>query len=707
MARTTIILASLFFIAGLIVALLPAQDAVWRKSSVTAPRNFDPMEPGALPASLQEEAGPILPVAAEGEAPPQTADDIGPITEEQAQQQPDDSAYAPASEPSPIAPSGGLKSVLKRPLPRPRLEKSSEETPEESAVESSPAEPEETVTSAIPAEPPEQTPAAIPSIRPSTTRPLSPVTAREAQPVVPEQPAEVTPQVAAGPPSARRTTQSAKGGKLRTENVQEVNAESDYPAVHVQLTGPAAITVGKAGKYVVRVTNDGAAPAEEVQIRLPLPTWVKIGSAEATGGEAQMQAAGDGSPRLVWTIPAVKPQGHDELHLQLVAAEGQPFDLNVEWSCRAPAATARVSVRQPQLELALAGPSDMQFGEEKIFTLTVGNPGTGEASGVLVNIATGNNRPKEVEVGNILAGEQVEIPVQVVANQVGELQLRATASGDGSLKADAATKVLVRRAQLVITVEAPELKFAGSEAAYTVTVANSGDAPAEDVQISVAIPSGARYVGGVTGATSAKGSLAWKLGTLAAGAQKQFEIRCQLMVEGTNRVAVQAAGKAGLAANGSGATEVEAVSDLKLVVNDPSGPTPIGQEVAYEVQVMNRGSRSATNVKILVQFGEGVEPVELAGGQGKLIPGQVVCEPLPELAAGEQVTLRVKAKAEKTGSHRYRVEVTSGDEDARLVSEGTSRFFDSRGAAAARMAKKPADKKSADRETTVPGTIQR
>ena len=91
-----------------------------------------------------------------------------------------------------------------------------------------------------------------------------------------------------------------------------------------------------------------------------------------------------------------------------------------------------------------------------------------------------------------------------------------------------------------------------------------------------------------------------------------------------------------------------------------------------------------------MQFGDGIEPTELAGGQGKLVTGQVVCEPLPELAAGEQVTLRVKAKAEKTGTHRYRVEVTSGEEDARLVSEGTSRFFDGKSGPAARTAKKPA-----------------
>jgi hypothetical protein len=106
-------------------------------------------------------------------------------------------------------------------------------------------------------------------------------------------------------------------------------------------------------------------------------------------------------------------------------------------------------------------------------------------------------------------------------------------------------------------------------------------------------------------------------------------------------------------------------------------------------------------VKIVMQFGAGIEPTEMVGGQGKIVPGQVVCEPLPELAAGEQLTLRIKAKAEKTGTHQFRVEVTSGDGDARLVSEGTSRFFTDRASAAARTAKKPVSAPAAE------GTIQR
>jgi hypothetical protein len=685
MSRTTIVFAALFLVAGIVVALLPAQDSTWRKSSAPGakePGKFQPAEPRPLPSALRGSEYATVPVGSEDGTSANLSDDIGPIAREEVSPEP-----APGSEAAAPADDGEVKSVLKRPGTLPA---SAAPMPMLTAAGSEPtsAEPEARDVSPAPS-----------MIRPQGARPLSPISAREAQPVVPEDSQEsqaepaapaTAPQQPAGAPSARRQSPKTRGAAPQGADGSQVKIESHQPNIHVTVTGPGSLAVGRPGKYLVQVVNDGATSVEDVQIRLPLPAWVKVGPAESTGGEAQLQADGAGTPRLVWTLDSVKAKSTDELHLQLTAAEGQPFDLNVEWTCRPAAAHARVTVRQPQLELSLTGASDLLFGEEKVFTLLVSNPGSGDASGVVVNIATGGNRPKEVEVGNIRAGEQVEIPVQVVANQVGELKLTASASGEGGLKADAAAKVLVRRAQLAVAVEAPELKFAGTEAAYKISVTNSGNAAAEDVQVSVAIPSGARYLGGISGATTTKGNLSWKVGSIAPNGQKQFEIRCQLLVEGTNRMAVQATGKAGLSAAGDAVTEVEAVSELKLIVNDPSGPAPTGQEVAYEIQVMNRGSRSAKNVKILMQFADGVEPTELAGGQGKLVTGQVVCEPLSELAAGEQVTLRVKAKAAKTGTHRYRVEVTSGEEDARLVSEGTSRFFDSHGSsAAAKTAKKP------------------
>ena len=55
------------------------------------------------------------------------------------------------------------------------------------------------------------------------------------------------------------------------------------------------------------------------------------------------------------------------------------------------------------------------------------------------------------------------------------------------------------------------------------------------------------------------------------------------------------------------------------------------------------------------------------------------------------MTLRIKARAERGGTHPFRIEVTSTDEGTRLVSEGTTRFFSeaNRPGPAASTARKP------------------
>jgi hypothetical protein len=169
-------------------------------------------------------------------------------------------------------------------------------------------------------------------------------------------------------------------------------------------------------------------------------------------------------------------------------------------------------------------------------------------------------------------------------------------------------------------------------------------------------------------------------------------VRVQLQAAGLNRLVVQATAAAAGTANAQAETEVEAISDLKLVVNDPAGPVATDDETVYEVQVTNRGSQAAEQVKIVVQFAEGIEPIAFEGCQARIVPGQVLCQPLASLGAGEQITLRIKAKAAAPGTHQFRVEVTGADAGTRLVSEGTTRFFSETGrtSAAARTAERPA-----------------
>ena len=170
---------------------------------------------------------------------------------------------------------------------------------------------------------------------------------------------------------------------------------------------------------------------------------------------------------------------------------------------------------------------------------------------------------------------------------------------------------------------------------------------------------------------------------------------------GMNRLDAQVRGAGGLSAGAATETEVEAVADLKMTLNDPSGPVAVGEEVTYELQVVNRGTLAAQHVKIVMHFSEGIEPTTVDGAVGKVVPGQVVCTPLPQLGPGEQLSVKIKARGESAGNHLYRVEVFAGEPETRLVSEGTTRFFaDSGRSGAGRNVRKPTG-------APTPGSVRR
>ena len=143
---------------------------------------------------------------------------------------------------------------------------------------------------------------------------------------------------------------------------------------------------------------------------------------------------------------------------------------------------------------------------------------------------------------------------------------------------------------------------------------------------------------------------------------------------GKHLLAFECRGSAAGRATVSLTTAVEAIADLVLSINDPTAPAPVGENVEYEIVIRNRGTRAAENVKVVAQFSNGIEPVQLIGAKGEIVPGQALFNPLQAIAAGQEVKLRVRAKATKAAHHRFRAEVISGE--TVLVAEEATRYME-------------------------------
>ena len=494
------------------------------------------------------------------------------------------------------------------------------------------------------------------------------------QPSIPEVPAVEPAMIVESQPELQPLRQPAETTPADTTG-NKLGLKSYSPQVSVSTEGPKTIKVGKTSIYRVKVDNVGANPSGGVMVAVTIPSHIQLIGSNVSAGTPQSES-NEAQTRIVWSIASVASRSNEMLELKVTPKQSAPFDINIEWTFVPLTESARVIVTEPKLAMEISGPSDVKYGEKAIYTITVSNPGTGDAEDVIVMLSDSLGG-EQASVGTIPAGDRRQFEVELIARDAGELDLGATVKADGNLSVDSAKKIVVRRAKLEVVTAAPRFKYAGSEVTYEVVVSNVGDAVASNVFAAIALPLGAEYLGGIQGASEAESGqgLRWQIGTLTSGSERRYKFRCKLNTAGTARLEAGARGEEDLAAAHVATTKVEALADLTLKVNDPRGPQQVGDEVSYEIVLKNVGTKEATNVQLIGQFSPGIEPTRADGLPSQLVPGQVIFQSIPRLKVGQEIKLKVLAKASQNGTHTFRAELKCEDQDIRRVSEGTTKYF--------------------------------
>ncbi|MEZ6073346.1 MAG: hypothetical protein R3C10_24500 [Pirellulales bacterium] len=451
------------------------------------------------------------------------------------------------------------------------------------------------------------------------------------------------------------------------------------PQLVVETAGPRQINVGHRAVYKVRVTNEGRSDVQNTVVRVDVPAWAEIVGVDATAGDPRLPTSSIDSG-ISWTIDHLDANSDEMLTLELVPQESRTFDLAVRYTVSPPASEALVEVQEPKLAMAMSGPSEVFYGEQIVYKLTVSNPGSGDAENVVVRLlpaADTDTATAQHVLGTIPAGESRVMELELNARQAGKMMIHAESTADGGLNAAVREDVLVRRAKLDVEMQGPGFQYAGTEATYRVHVTNPGDATAEDLEVTATLPPGAKYVTSSGGGRldDKKATVTWTLSSLQPGADQVFELTCQPGMAGLNRHEVVATAADGLRDATILSTEVEALADLELNVEDPKGPVPVGQPAEYEIVIRNRGAEAASGVEAVAYFSEGIEPISVSGAGHEILPGQVIFDVLPTVAAGQEITMKIKAQASMAGNHSFRVELRCDSLDTRLAAEETTRYF--------------------------------
>jgi uncharacterized repeat protein (TIGR01451 family) len=440
------------------------------------------------------------------------------------------------------------------------------------------------------------------------------------------------------------------------------------PKIQIMTRVPQTIRVGAPSMFEIVAINQGDQLVEDVFVVTTLPKWVKLAANETTHGSA---ATVEGE--LQWQVGRLAAGARASWKMQLVPQENRDFQLSTRWTIQPLGLATQVQVIQPELQLSLAGPSEMTYGETKIFTVRVTNTGNGAASDVTLRVSPGVE--DGLSIGRIGAGGSKLIELELTAEQAGEMKIQAAVSVAGSEALQKELSIVILRPELTLEVEGPNNNFAGAPVKYQIQVSNEGDTVARDVTVNAVLPTGARYLQSGKPTETVKRNMSWDIGVVEPGATRRFEFECILLSEGENKLSMRVEAVAAETRSAMAVTRVRGVADLKLIVSDPAGPVKMDEMATYEIQVINRGTRVAHGIDVIAQFGYGVEPVKVTGRTAELIPGQVVFDSIASIAPGEKVTLKVYARADKEGRHKIRVKLVGRDPATTLIQEEMTWFL--------------------------------
>lgn len=201
------------------------------------------------------------------------------------------------------------------------------------------------------------------------------------------------------------------------------------------------------------------------------------------------------------------------------------------------------------------------------------------------------------------------------------------------------------------------------------TVKNTGDATEELVTITLPVPAGAIFTK-PTGTTRADARrIIWRIPNLAPDVSKLLCANFTAQQTGSLTFAATARGATAQPVDTQCVTRVTGIPAVLLEVIDMDDPIEVGLQETYELNVINQGSTTLTNVTIVCTLEDDQEFVSGTGSTAAQAQGRIITfAPLSTLSPKATAKWQVVVKALAAGDVRFTTELTS-DQFKRPINE--------------------------------------
>lgn len=448
------------------------------------------------------------------------------------------------------------------------------------------------------------------------------------------------------------------------------------PQITIEKTAPQEVQVGKAARFELHLRNTGTVVAQGVEVHDFVPEGTQF---VAANPPATPNARGE----LIWTLGALKPGDESTIEVELTPiTEGEVG--SVAFVTLRAEAGARSRVTRPDLTLQVTSAKQVMIGGDVQLSIKVGNPGTGPATGVVLeeHVPQGLKHTAgaelEFEVGTLKPGETRDLELTLTAAQAGRVVNQLVVRADGNLHEQAQCELEVIAPALAITMDGPSKRYLERQATYTVSVSNPGTAPAKDVELVTRLPKGLKFVkANNAGHYDAQAhAVVWSLEELPPEETGTVMLTAIPVEPGEQVLRAEGRAKQNLADEEVQRTVVEGLAALLFEVIDIADPIEVKGETQYQIRVMNQGSKAADNVRLAALLPPELKFVSADGATRHANKGQqVIFEPLSRLAPKADATYRIVVQGVKPGDVRMTIQLEADDLDQPIMKEESTRVY--------------------------------
>ena len=472
------------------------------------------------------------------------------------------------------------------------------------------------------------------------------------------------------------TQGQGRPGPLPLEGLQS-------PQIAVEKRGPREVQVGKAARFEILVRNVGSAMAHDVVLRDAVPYGTQlIATTPPASPGAGVGGRGTGG-ELVWLIGSLAPGAQSRVSVDVMpTAEGEVGSV-ASVSFRAEA-SLRARATKPALAITFPPPPPTLVGRDVRIPITVTNPGTGVATGVVLEgvlpegISHRAGRELEFDIGQLPPGESRTIDMALASTSPGSHSLRLTARADGQIETEEMVRIAITAPTLELTAAIPSRRYLQRPATCVLSMTNAGTAPAKTVELAAQLPPGMKFIRANNAGYYEERThrVLWTLEELPAAETGEVEVVMMPIQLGPQKIMAAARSADGLADQVTHTVEVEGLAAVSFEVTDSEDPIEVSGMTEYLIRVGNQGTKPASGVRVVATLLGDLEPLEAKGPTAHSIENlTVLFEPLAKLAPAEEALFRIRVRGRREGDQRVQVQLTSDDQPAPITKEEITRVY--------------------------------